>query len=180
MYNGFENEKAKKKKPQEEFETSLEIDLDAYIPETYIRNENQKLDIYKRIAGIESVKERDDMKDELLDRFGEIPKSVDNLLRIALIRVAAHKLYMTEIKGKNERITFTFRPDAKINPAGIPDLLRKYGQALSFTAYGNPFFTYKYKKTGLIETDAELLLNKTEDLLREMESLLEKGESRSQ
>ncbi len=155
-----------------DFTTVIDLDVDAFIPPVYIVNETQKLDIYKRIAGIESMKERDDMKDELLDRFGEIPKSVDNLLRIALIRVAAHSLYLTEIKGKNERITFTFRTDAGINPAGIPDLLKKYGQSLAFTAYGNPFFTYKYKKTGLVEKDAELLLGMTEELLEEMKMLL--------
>lgn len=155
-----------------DFTTAIDLDVDAFIPPAYIVNEVQKLDIYKRIAGIENVRERDDMKDELLDRFGEIPKSVDNLLRIALIRVAAHGLFMTEIKGKNERITFTFRPDAKVDPAGIPQLLKKYGKDLAFTAYGNPFFTYKYKKTGLVETDAELLLNKTEELLQEMQPLL--------
>ncbi|MCM1541707.1 MAG: transcription-repair coupling factor [Blautia sp.] len=155
-----------------DFATLIDLDVDAYIPDTYIVNEVQKLDIYKRIAGIENSKERDDMKDELLDRFGEIPGAVDNLLRIALIRVAAHGLYMTEIKGKNERIAFTFRPDAAIDPAGIPGLLRKYGQSLAFTAYGNPFFTYKYKKTGLVETDAELLLNKTEELLEEFKGVL--------
>lgn len=147
--------------------------MDAFIPPAYIVNEVQKLDIYKRIAGIESVKERDDMKDELLDRFGEIPKSVDNLLRIALIRVAAHKLYMTEIKGKNERILFTFHPNAALNPAGIPDLLKKHGRDLAFTSYGKAFFTYKYKRTGLIETDAELLMGRTEKLLEEMKGLLE-------
>ncbi|MBE5883786.1 MAG: transcription-repair coupling factor [Lachnospiraceae bacterium] len=155
-----------------DFTTVIDLDVDAFIPATYIVNETQKLDIYKRIAGIENLKERDDMKDELLDRFGEIPKSVENLLRIALIRVAAHGLYMTEIKGKNQRITFTFRTDAAIEPAGIPGLLKKYGNALSFTAYGNPFFTYKYKKTGLVETDAELLLDMTEKLLEEMKVLL--------
>ena len=155
-----------------DFDTLIDLDVDAYIPDTYIVNEVQKLDIYKRIAGIENGKERDDMKDELLDRFGEIPKSVDNLLRIALIRVAAHGLYMTEIRGKNERIAFTFRPDAAIDPAGIPGMLKKHGQNLAFTAYGNPFFTYKYKKTGLVETDAELLLNKTEELLEEFKGVL--------
>ena len=155
-----------------DFTTVIDLDVDAFIPPAYIVNEVQKLDIYKRIAGIENVRERDDMKDELLDRFGEIPKPVDNLLRIALIRVAAHGLFMTEIKGKNERITFTFRPDAQVDPAGIPQLLKKYGKDLAFTAYGNPFFTYKYKKTGLVETDAELLLNKTEELLQEMQPLL--------
>lgn len=159
-------------KTAEDFATLIDLDVDAFIPPAYIVNEVQKLDIYKRIAGIENGKERDDMKDELLDRFGEIPKSVDNLLRIALIRVAAHRLFMTEIKGKNERITFTFRPDAAVEPLKIPGLLRKYGQSLTFTAYGTPFFTYKYKKTGLVETDAELLLSKTEELLQEMEGLL--------
>ena len=155
-----------------DFTTVIDLDVDAFIPPTYIVNEVQKLDIYKRIAGIENEKEREDMKDELLDRFGEIPKSVENLLRIALIRVAAHGLYMMEIKGKNERIIFTFRPDAHIDPSGIPALLKKYGSSLAFTAYGNPFFTYKYKKTGLVETDAELLLHMTEELLQEMKALL--------
>ena len=156
----------------EDFATLIDLDVDAFIPPSYIVNEVQKLDIYKRIAGIENTKERDDMKDELLDRFGEIPKSVENLLRIALIRVAAHRLYMTEVKGKNERITFTFRPDAAIDAAKIPDFLKNCGQNMSFTAYGAPFFTYKYKKTGLVETDAALLLDKTEELLEKMQYLL--------
>lgn len=158
-----------------DFATVIDLDVDAFIPPEYIVNEVQKLDIYKRIAGIESIKERDDMKDELMDRFGEIPKSVDNLLRISLIRMKAHSLDMTEIKGKNERIIFTFRPDAQINPAGIPELLHRYGQELTFTAYGKPYFTYKYRKTGLVEKDAELLMEKTEELLTEMQSVFTKG-----
>ncbi|MBP3204374.1 MAG: transcription-repair coupling factor [Lachnospiraceae bacterium] len=154
------------------FTTSIDLDVDAFIPGTYIVNEVQKLDIYKRITGIENEKERDDMKDELLDRFGAVPKSVENLLDIALIRVSAHRLFLTEIKGKNERIVFTFKPDADINPAGIPALLKKAGKEMSFTAYGNPYLTYKYKKTGLVETDAELLLTKTEEILLWMEETL--------
>ena len=156
----------------EDFSTVIDLDVDAFIPPSYIVNEVQKLDIYKRIAGIENVKERDDMRDELLDRFGEIPKSVDNLLRIALIRVAAHRLFLTEVKGKNERIIFTFRQDAGINPAEIPELLKRVGNNFVFTAYGTPFFTYRYKKAGLVEKDAEFLLGKTEELLGEMEALL--------
>lgn len=154
------------------FATLIDLDVDAFIPATYIVNEVQKLDIYKRIAGIETEKERDDMKDELLDRFGEVPRSVENLLKISLLRVKAHNLYLTEIKGKNERIIFTFKPDAQINPAGIPTMLSEVGKSLAFTAYGNPYFTYKYKKTGLVETDAELLLQKTEELLTLMSQRL--------
>lgn len=157
---------------QDSFATLIDLDVDAFIPPSYIVNEVQKLDIYKRIAGIENEKERDDMRDELLDRFGEIPQSVDNLLQIALIRVAAHKLYLTEIKGKNEKIVFTFKADANINAAGIPAVLKKIGKDMSFTAYGNPHLTYKYKKTGLLEKDAELLLTKTQELLQEMATVL--------
>ncbi|MBQ8822590.1 MAG: transcription-repair coupling factor [Lachnospiraceae bacterium] len=155
-----------------DFVTTVDLDVDAFIPPSYIVNEAQKLDIYKRIAGIENPKERDEMKDELLDRFGELPRSVDNLLRIALIRAQAHSLYMTEIKGKNERIQFTFRPDAKIDVVKIPEMLRKYKDQLTFTAYGNPFFTYKYRKVGIIEKDGELLLESTEKLLEDMKMLL--------
>ncbi len=157
----------------EDFATVIDLEVDAFIPASYIVNEVQKLDIYKRISCLENEKERDDMKDELLDRFGEIPKPVENLLRIALIRVLAHGLYMTEIKGKNERIIFTFRPDADINPLGIPSLMKKYGKELAFTAYGTPYFTYKYKKSGLAETDAELILGKAEELLAEMRGVLQ-------
>ena len=60
----------------ESFTTSIDLDVDAYIPPSYIVNEIQKLDIYKRIAGIENDRECDDMKEELLDRFGGIPKSL--------------------------------------------------------------------------------------------------------
>ena len=154
-----------------DFATIIDLDVDAFIPGTYIVNETQKLDIYKRIAGIENLKERDDMRDELLDRFGEIPRSVDDLLRIALIRVAAHNLGITEIKGKNERIVFTFLPDARIDTGKLASFINAHKQEMSFTAYGKPFLTYRYRKTGLVETDAELLLNKTEEILEEMKDL---------
>ncbi len=158
-----------------DFTTTVDLDVDAFIPATYIVNEVQKLDIYKRIAGIESVKDMEDMKDELLDRFGAIPKSVDNLLRIALIRVAAHKLYITELKGKNERIVLQLKNDAPIAVAKIPEFVKSHSPGLTFTAYGQPFFTLKYRKCGVVEKDAETLLKETETILEEMQVLFEKG-----
>lgn len=155
-----------------DFTTAVDMDVDAFIPPQYIVNEEQKLDIYKRIAGIENGKERDDMKDELLDRFGAIPESVENLLRIALIRESAHKLYMTEVKGKNERIQFVFKTGAKLNPAGVPKLVKAHKEELKFITYGSPTFVYRYRKTGLAEKDARLLLDLTEQLLAEMAEAL--------
>lgn len=60
--------------PTDTFETTIDLDIDAYIPEKYIRNEYQKLDIYKRIAAIENQEEYDDMLEELMDRFGSRPE----------------------------------------------------------------------------------------------------------
>ena len=154
-----------------DFTTTVDLDVDAFIPATYIVNEVQKLDIYKRIAGIESVKDMDDMKDELLDRFGAIPRSVENLLRIALIRVAAHKLYITELKGKNERIMLQMKKDAPVRVEKIPGFVKQRAERLSFTAYGQPFFTLKYRKCGVVEMDGETLLKETEKILEEMQEL---------
>ncbi len=156
---------------EESFVTQIDLDVDAFIPPTYILNEAQKLDIYKRIACIETKKESEDMRDELIDRFGQIPKSALNLLRIALVQKAAHALYLTEVRGKDGRIVFVFLPNAKINPAGIPNVLAAC-KDLSFSPLGAPSFTYRYHKTGIGEIDGLLLLDRTEELLAVMERFL--------
>ncbi|MCM1144349.1 MAG: transcription-repair coupling factor [Blautia sp.] len=157
-----------------DFNTSIDLDVDAYIPPSYIVNEIQKLDIYKRIAGVENDKEYEDMKEELLDRFGEVPKSVENLLRIAIIRVKAHTLFVTEVKGKNESIQFLFDPKASIKVENIPLLLQKYDGKLTFDPKGPPTFRYRYKKYGMVEKDEKLLLELTEALIADMEKILKK------
>ena len=154
----------------EDFGTTVDLDVDAFIPPSYIVNEIQKLDIYKRIAGLENQAECDDMKDELLDRFGEIPAAVQNLFRISMIRVQAHKLFITEVKGKNGEIRFTLKPDAKIRAQQIPELLKKQ-EKLTFN-YKMLCFLKRYKKCGMVEKDAQKLLNLTEELLKAMQEEL--------
>ncbi len=154
----------------EDFNTTVDLDVDAFIPPAYIVNEEQKLTIYKRIAGLENQAECEDMKDELLDRFGETPTPVINLFRISMIRVRAHRLYITEIKGKNGEICFTLKRDAKIRAERIPELLKKQ-EKLSFN-YKMVHFLCRYKKCGMVERDAQTLLALTEELLADMEEIL--------
>ena len=85
----------------------VECDIDAYIPVSYIKNEYQKLDIYKRISAIETEEEYMDMQDELMDRFGDIPHSVENLLKIAAIRALAHRAYVTEVVINRQEVRLT-------------------------------------------------------------------------
>ena len=175
LYCKMLNEAVKTKKGisvMEDFNTLVDLDVDAYIPPAYIINEVQKLDIYKRIAGIDNEQECDDMREELLDRFGQIPKSAENLLRIALIRSHAHRLYMPEVKGKKERVQFVLRPDAPIKVENIPLLISDYQGKLRFDPKGGPAFYLHYRKCGVIEKDEETLLALTEEALAKMEELL--------
>ncbi len=155
----------------EDFSTVINIDADAFIPQEYIFNEEQKLDMYKRIACIANEKEKDAMKDDLIDRFGSIPREAENLLRIALIRDKAHRLDMVEVRGREGQISFLFRKDARINPTAIPGLVASHNKRLTFQAYGTPSFVYRYDRETLVEKEEEQLMDLTEQLLDEMQIL---------
>ena len=130
---------------EESFNTSVDLNIDAYIPESYIKNEYQKLDIYKRIAAIENEEEMDDMMEELIDRFGDIPKKVQQLLHIAALKGLAHSAYVTAVEQKGEEFKFTMYEKAKIDPRKIPALLQSYRNSLVFKAEEPPYFLYRKK-----------------------------------
>lgn len=161
LYCKMLNEAVKKLKgekvEQSDYETSVEIKVDAFIPVSYIKNEFQKLDVYKRIAEIETEEEKNDMVDELLDRFGEPPKSVMNLLAIALLKAKAHKAYITEIASKKKGLRFTMYPQAKIASKGIPDLIGRMGRRLRFVPETPPYF--HYEPEGSLLEQAEMIVN---------------------
>ena len=174
LYCKMLNEAVKHLKGEEaaiDFPTTVDLDVDAYIPPAYIMNEVQKLDIYKRIAGIEEEAECSDMREELADRFGDIPRPVENLLRISLLRKQAHDLYLAEVQGKNEVLTFTFAGHAKVRAERIPALLQEFGGRMTFYAKG-AYLQHRYKKCGVVEKDGEMLLALTESILERMKQYL--------
>ena len=137
--------------PQEEnFETVVDMSLDAFIPDSYIPNEFQKLDSYKRIAGISEEGDYDDIMDELLDRYGDPPASVINLMRIADLKAAAHRAYLTEIKERAGRVRLLVHPKPQFDVAELPRILAAGKGAFSIRTYENEtFFEYTGGKTGL-------------------------------
>lgn len=162
LYCKMLNEEVKHLKgelPEDVYTTTIDINIDAYIPNSYIANEYQKLDIYKRIAAIETEEERDDMLEELIDRFGEPPKKVQQLLRIAQLKAEAHKGYIVSIEQKGERYIFTMYEKAKVNAAAIPVLLQKYKGDLTFKVEENPYFVYQKRKKGKKEKDEQVIEN---------------------
>ena len=110
------------------------------------RNEVQKLDIYKRIAAIENEEEKEDMVEELTDRFGDIPRKVEKLLEAASLKAMAHNVYVTSVEQKGETYYFTMYEKAKIHPGKIPSLINEFRGDLTLKTDGeSPCFIYEKK-----------------------------------
>ena len=128
------------------------MDINAFIPPGYIRNEVQKLDIYKRIAGIENEEEYHDMQDELIDRFGDMPDSVENLLSIAYTKALAHQADIVEISANKKEIKITMYEKAEVDGARIPEVINAHGRKLKFYLDKKPYFIYSFDKKESVDT----------------------------
>lgn len=148
------------------FDTQIDCDIDAFIPDTYIPNESQKLDVYKRISSIENEEDYSEMQDELIDRFGEIPKPCANLLRIALLRAEAHRSYATEVDIRKGSWKILLDPKARIRVEEIPALVREQQGRLRFVTGKQAMLVFRQstreKAWTLLETmdDAEKTLKR--------------------
>ena len=151
---------------EDSYETVVECDIDAYIPGRYIKNEYQKLDIYKRISAIETEEEYMDMQDELMDRFGDIPHSVENLLKIAAIRALAHRAYVTEVVINRQEVRLTMHQKAKLRVEKIPDLVRSYKGDLKLVPGDVPSFHYVDRRNK--NQDSLEMMGKAEEILKDM------------
>ncbi len=153
---------------KEEAETAgctIDLDVDAYLPAEYVVNEMQKLDLYKRIAQINDTADADAMRDELKDRFGTLPKQVENLLRIALTKSYAQSMYISEIRGRVGRIRVKMDRNAPVETAEIPLLINEYRGEMKLVTGAVPEFIYTYDIVGVAEPDEALLMENTEKMV---------------
>ena len=116
---------------ESEFETLIDISVNAFITPTYIENEIQKLEMYKKISLIKNEEDFFDVQDELEDRFGTIPKVVQNLLNIALMKAYAHNLGINKISQRLNKISIIFNEQNSVNIEKLMDLI-KTNKNLSF------------------------------------------------
>ena len=155
---------------EETFETVVDCDIDAFIPDGYIKNEYLKLDVYKRISAIETDDEYMDMQDELIDRFGDIPKSVDNLLRVAELKAMAHRAYVTEVDINTQEIRIELYPKAKLDVTKIPALIAEYKTALRFAQGGEKPVLF-YQEKGKKNKNCEPMIEKAKEILGKLGEL---------
>jgi transcription-repair coupling factor (superfamily II helicase) len=128
--------------PKMQAECTITLDFDAYIPDSYVRYPTQRMEMYKKIAMIENEQDRDDILDEMLDRYGDIPRASENLLNVALIRAYGKRCSIKQIRQAEsdiqiypEKIDFDIWTDVS---AAIPGRLR---MAMS----GEPHLNFKCK-----------------------------------
>ena len=144
LYCKMLNEAVMKQKGETEeeldFETTIDLNVDAYLPSSYVKNETLKLELYKRIASLSNEEEYDDMMDELIDRYGNIPTAVMNLLQVALLKAQAHGAYITQIEQKGDQIFLSMYPKARIDVDKIDPFLKSRRNQLKFKLGESPMF----------------------------------------
>lgn len=132
--------------PQEE-EKDFQIDLNvsSYIPKEYISDSSQKIKIYQDIALCRNEDDVQNIIDEMIDIYGEMPKQVENLLNIARIKFIAKKLYILKIQQKANGVVFSFDGE-RFNFDIVDKLLKEYKNKIKFSPGKEPYITYKIEE----------------------------------
>ena len=126
----------------ERFESQIVIAASAHIPEYYIKSSAARMEMYKKISFIETEEERDDLYDEFADRFGDVPKTVERLMDVALAKALAERARIKKIEHSGLKLTFvTERPDL-----AVWSELFASNRSLSFVGLGSPLIVYRLRK----------------------------------
>ena len=120
-------------------ETSVELNLPAYIPQRYIENESLKLQMYKKIATIRNYDDEDEIIDEMLDRFGDVPKEVINLVKISHIRYLASNLSVTRVYQQNGKLVFQFGQKNPLSGFALMNVTETFGMKAFIHGGVEPF-----------------------------------------
>jgi transcription-repair coupling factor (superfamily II helicase) len=115
----------------EERNVEINLKLDIRIPEDYLPQINLRLNLYKRLASVEDPGEVERIREDIRDRFGPVPATIENLLRYGTIKYLARKLRIQTIDRSDGRVVFRFLPETPVDWALVPALLRSHSGSLS-------------------------------------------------
>ncbi|WP_181351153.1 transcription-repair coupling factor [Thalassobacillus sp. CUG 92003] len=112
------------------FQPELDLDIDAYIPDTYIHDEKQKIDIYKHFQAAESVEDIHDLRDEIIDRFGDYPEEIENLFHVTSLRIHAKKARVESVSEDKRKIQFLMEAETsqQIDGSKLFEFANQYGR----------------------------------------------------
>ena len=138
-------------------EASIELNVTALIPQRYIPDEVLKLHMYKKIASISSDEDEDEVIDELIDRFGEIPRDTMNLIKVSRIRSMAEKLCITRIHEEGKKVIFQFAEANGLSPRSLAALSERYGMRLFIHGGVKPFVRFTPERKERLQEILEFL-----------------------
>ena len=142
-----------------EIDIQIDLNVTSYIPEEYIEDSNQKIEVYQNIALCKNEEDIQNVIDEIIDRFGNMPEELENLIDIARIKYLAKDLNISKIMSKKTAVVFTF--ESSKMEIDINNLIKKYGNRIKFSAGIKPMITLE------IGTDNERqILNDTTEFLK--------------
>ena len=154
---------------EEDFDTTIELPIDAYIPSTYVKNEMIKLELYKRISAVWTKEDYEDMVDELTDRFGDPTIEVMNLLQVAMIKSMAHEAWITLISYKNKQVFIQMRPDTHVKVEMLEDFLTKYQNNIRLVPGEQSGFVVDLERKSL-----KTFIDELEGVIADINELIEK------
>ena len=143
-------------KTQEEQDIQIDLNISSYIPESYIEDVNQKMEVYQNIALCKNEEDIINITDELIDRYGKMPKELEELLEVARIKNMARKLGIIKIAQKQNAVVFTFRPE-EFQIEWVDRLLKEFQNQIKFSPSKEPYITYKLKNDGILKEIKKLL-----------------------
>lgn len=128
---------------EEEIETTVDLKVDSFIPSKFIEDEEIKIEVYKKIAVIENLDDYSELLDELIDRFGDIPIQIENLMNISLIKSIANKNKIKNIIQIDDRLKIELVTNKDMPLPLINELSKEYGKKLTFSLSENPYLELK-------------------------------------
>lgn len=124
-------------------ETAVSLNVSAYIPKEYIKGENYRIEMYKKISSVYSVEDYNDVYEEMEDRYGTLPPPVENLIEISLLRSIASESGFSEIKQKENNAILVFDAEKKLDLVLITEIISQHSEILFFSPTQNPYLTVR-------------------------------------
>ena len=134
-------------KVEEDISCQIDLNVTSYIPDSFISDQNQKIEIYQDIALCKNEEDISNVIDEIIDRFGNMPNEIENLLEISRIKQLAKEKYLTKIQSRGNSVVFTYDTN-KFDNNSLSDIIKKYGNRIKFSAGIKPMITLKIEKQG--------------------------------
>ena len=142
----------------EEQDVQIDLAVSSYIPDNFIENSSQKIEIYQNIALCRTEEELQNVIDEVIDRYGRLPKELENLIDIARIKQLARKANILKIAQRENGIVFYFVKE-KIKPEMVNTLITKYPMLVKFSNAVEPYVTLRIKENENVIEKAKEFLN---------------------